>query len=144
VQDPTHRVPPGWFPPRVVLYDGACGLCHRTVAWLVRRDRGRQLWFAPLQGETAARLRALHSEIPRGLDTVVLVDAGGVHLRGQAVVRAARHLDPPWRWVGWLGLLPGPVVDLAYRLVAQARHRVWGRLDVCTAPAVEDRARFLP
>ena len=51
------------------------------VAWLLSKDRRRQLWFAPLQGETAARLRALHPEIPVDLDSVVLVDHGRVHLR---------------------------------------------------------------
>ena len=45
-------------PQPIVLYDGTCGLCHRSVQWLSRRDRG-QLWYAPLQGETAAALQTL-------------------------------------------------------------------------------------
>ncbi|MBK7537805.1 MAG: DUF393 domain-containing protein [Myxococcales bacterium] len=57
----------------VILYDGQCGLCHRSVRWLVRRDRGR-LFYAPLQGPTAARLRLRHREIPETLETVVFVE----------------------------------------------------------------------
>ncbi len=42
------------LPGPTVLYDGECGLCHRSVKFLLKRDR-HQLWYAPLQGETAAR-----------------------------------------------------------------------------------------
>lgn len=132
------------LPSRIVLYDGVCGLCHRMVSWLVRRDRDHMLWFAPIQGETAARLRALHPEIPTGLDTVVFVDEGGVHLRSKAFLHAARHLPPPWRWASGLRWLPGYVLDPFYRLVARVRYRVWGRSDTCRVPAVQDRSRLLP
>jgi predicted DCC family thiol-disulfide oxidoreductase YuxK len=137
-------LPPGQLPPRIVLYDGVCGLCDRAVAWLLSKDRERQLWFAPLQGETAARLRRLHPEIPLDLDTVVLVDAGRVHLRSKAFLQCARYLGPPWRWASWLAWLPGPVLDLAYRLVARVRYRVWGRFDACRVPTAGDGSRFLP
>jgi predicted DCC family thiol-disulfide oxidoreductase YuxK len=38
----------------VVFYDGVCGLCDRSVQFLLARDRERVLHFAPLQGSTAA------------------------------------------------------------------------------------------
>lgn len=143
---PEHapELPSGTLPPRIVLYDGVCGLCHHTVRWLLSKDRARRLWFAPLQGATAARLRALHPEIPLELDSVVLVDAGRVHLRSQALLHGARHLGAPWRWASWLRWLPGPVLDPFYRLVARVRYRVWGRFETCRAPGVEDRSRLLP
>ena len=40
----------------VVFYDGVCGLCDRTVRFLLRRDRRDRLRFAPLQGEVARKL----------------------------------------------------------------------------------------
>jgi predicted DCC family thiol-disulfide oxidoreductase YuxK len=142
---PDHAaedLPP--LPPRIVLYDGVCGLCHRAVVWLVARDRDRRLWFAPLQGETAARLRERHPGIPAGLDSVVLVEEGRVYLRSRAFLRAAGHLRAPWRWARWLAGIPGAFLDPAYRLVAGVRYRVWGRFDACRAPAVGDRSRLLP
>jgi predicted DCC family thiol-disulfide oxidoreductase YuxK len=128
----------------IVLYDGVCGLCHRAVAWLVAHDRERRLWFAPLQGETAARLRAAHPEIPGDLDSVVLVEGGRVHLRSQVFLRGARHLAWPWRLGWWLRWLPPALLDPAYRAVARVRYRVFGRFEACRVPAAADRARFLP
>lgn len=38
----------------VLFYDGVCGLCDRSVQFLLARDRERVLHYAPLQGPTAA------------------------------------------------------------------------------------------
>jgi predicted DCC family thiol-disulfide oxidoreductase YuxK len=135
---------PAELPARIVLYDGVCGLCHRAVRWLLSKDRERMLWFAPLQGETAARLRADHPEIPGELDSVVLVDGECVYLRSKVFLHAARYLPAPWRWASGFAWLPGPVLDLLYRLVARVRYRVWGRFDACKVPEAEDRSRLLP
>ncbi len=131
------------LPGPVVLYDGECGLCHRAVKFLLARDR-RQLWYAPLQGETAAKLRAEHPEIPTTLESVVLVDGGRVHLRSKAFLYGARYLTRPWRWAYHFRWLPALLLDLAYRVIARIRYRVWGKFDTCTMPTTEQRAHLLP
>lgn len=130
--------------PPVLLYDGTCGLCDRSVQWILRHERDRELTFAPLQGATAAALRARHHDIPEQLDTVVLVQDDHVRLRSKAFLYAARHLRAPWRWAYALRWLPALVFDLGYRVIARVRYRVWGRVDACAMPASEHRARFLP
>src|SRR5688500_5144509 len=109
-------------PGPIVLYDGECGLCSRSVRFLLARDGG-QLWYAPLQGETAAALRAKHPEIPRTLESVVLVDGDRVHLRSKAFLYGAKYLTRPWRWAHALRWLPAFLLDLGYRLVARVRYR---------------------
>ncbi len=127
----------------IILYDGVCGLCHRTVQFLIRRDRKR-LRYAPLQGETARALRAVHSEIPATLESVVFIDNGRVYLRSRAFVQAARYLTLPWR-IAYCGRwIPALVLDLAYRGIARIRYRIWGRFETCTIPSAEDSSRILP
>jgi predicted DCC family thiol-disulfide oxidoreductase YuxK len=127
----------------IVLYDGVCGLCSRSVRWLIRHDSDRNLRFAPLQGDTAAQLRLEHPEIPRDIDTVVLVDDGRVYLRSKAFLHVARHLDRPWRWGYAFRWLPAFLLDPIYRLVARVRYRIWGKTDACELPAPDERALFL-
>jgi predicted DCC family thiol-disulfide oxidoreductase YuxK len=128
-----------------VLYDGTCGLCSKSVQWILRHEADHALVFAPLQGETAAELRARHPEIPNTLDSVVLVDeADRVWLRSKTFLRVAKHLRTPWR-IGWhVRWLPAFVLDLGYRVIARLRYRIWGRADACEIPAPESRERFLP
>ena len=127
----------------IVLYDGVCGLCSRSVRFLIKRDHARRLRFAPLQGETAARLRAEHPAIPETLESVVLVEDGRAHLRSKAFLRVSRHLTRPWRWGWYFRWMPAFLLDLGYRLIAAVRYRIWGKVDLCELPAPEERARFL-
>jgi predicted DCC family thiol-disulfide oxidoreductase YuxK len=130
--------------PAIVLYDGTCGLCHRSVKWILRNEHDHELRFAPLQGTTAARLRLEHPEIPSFVESVVLVENGRVSLRTKALMAVARHLRAPWRWLYRLRFLPASLLDLGYRALAAVRYRIWGRAQVCDVPAPAQRARFLP
>lgn len=130
--------------PPIVLYDGTCGLCHKSVKWILRHEDDHEIQFAPLQGSTAAALRTKHPEIPENVDTVVLVEDGKARLRSKAFFYISRHLRRPWRFMYKLRWLPAVVMDLGYRFVAAIRYRVWGRADACELPSPEQRQRFLP
>jgi predicted DCC family thiol-disulfide oxidoreductase YuxK len=127
----------------IVLYDGQCGLCHRSVRWLLRRDGGR-LRYAPLQGPTAAELRRRFPQIPMTLESVVLIDEERAWLRSRAFLHAARYLDRPWRWAYALRWLPAAILDPLYRVIARYRYRWFGHYDECRLPSEPDRRRFLP
>lgn len=131
------------LPGPIVLYDGVCGLCHHSVKFLLKRDQN-QLWYAPLQGETAAKLRAEHPQIPETLESVVLVDDGKAYLRSKAILHVTKYLTRPWRWAYHFRWLPAFLLDLAYAVVARVRYRVWGKLDACTMPTADQRAHMLP
>ena len=127
----------------VVLYDGVCGLCAKSVRWILRHERDREIRFAPLQGPTAAAYRARYPAIPESIDTVVYIDGDRAHLRSKAFLHLARHLRAPWRWVYAMRWFPGFLLDLGYRLVAATRYRLFGKHDSCEIPSPETRARFL-
>ena len=139
---------PAALPPRLVLFDGVCGFCDDAVQWLIAHDPAGRLHYAPLQGETAARLRRLHPEIPVDLDTLVLVESehgrSRVYLRSQAILRTCAQLARPWRWLAWLGWLPRALAEAAYRFFARRRYRWFGRLEACRIPDAGVRSRFLP
>jgi predicted DCC family thiol-disulfide oxidoreductase YuxK len=128
----------------IVLYDGTCGLCARSVRWILAHERDRELRFAPLQGPTAAALRGRYPRIPESVDSVVYIDGTRAHLRSKAFLHVARHCRAPGRWAHAVRWLPGFLLDLGYRLIAAIRYRVWGKVDACELPSPENRARFLP
>jgi predicted DCC family thiol-disulfide oxidoreductase YuxK len=132
-------------PARIVLYDGVCGFCNGSVRWLAAHDRDARLHYAPLQGATAAALRARHPEIPTELETIAYVEEDGrVSMQSAAVFRVLRELPAPWRWIGALrGLLPHALWDAAYRAFARRRYRWFGRLEACPIPPPALRARIL-
>jgi predicted DCC family thiol-disulfide oxidoreductase YuxK len=132
----------------LVLYDGECGLCDRTVQWLLRHDRRGVLTYAPLQGETARPFVANVPGDKRELDTLVFVersDDGAIRVtdRSRGVFRILGTLGGFWRVVSWLRFLPRFLTDLGYRIVAKNRIRWFGRVDACRVPDAAVRQRFL-
>ena len=135
--------------PTWVLYDGTCGLCDRTVQWLLARDRAGALRFATLDGTTGSAVRARHPGLPPADETIVLVEAPEragerVLVRSDAVLAAVARLGGGWRLVEvLLRLVPRPLRDAAYRFIARRRTRWFGRLDACKVPTAAERPRFL-
>jgi len=101
--------------------------------------------FAPLQGDTAARLLAERPEL-RGIDSMIWLDADGqAFTRSAAALAIARHVGGVWATLGALArVVPTPLRDAVYDLVARVRYRLFGRYDACPIPPAEHRARFLP
>jgi predicted DCC family thiol-disulfide oxidoreductase YuxK len=138
--EPSDEAPDG----PIVLYDGDCGFCARSVRWILAHEREPAIRFAPLQGATAARLRRRYPRIPGAIASVVYVADGRAHLRSKAMFHAARHMRAPWCWGHALRWLPGFAFDLGYRLLAAVRYRIWGHADACQLVTPEQRSRFLP
>ena len=127
----------------LVLYDGECGLCDRSVQFILNRDRRGLFRFATLQGETGRRyLRA--AGLPDDyVGSVLLVDDAGVHSHSTAALRVARRLDGTARWLGVGRLVPRPIRDAIYNFVARHRYQVFGKAAACRLPTPGETARFL-
>lgn len=116
----------------VVLFDGVCNLCNSAVRWLVEHDPEGRLSFASLQSSAARRVLDAAgvdeaSELP---DSMVLVDRKGVHVRSTAALRIAGLLGFPYSLGRIAILVPRPLRDAVYRLIARNRYRWFGRRDV--------------
>ena len=138
--------PPAALAGPVLLYDGTCGFCAESVQLVLRHDRRGTLRFAPLQGALGVAVRSSHPELD-GVDSMVWVEPEGagsrVLTRSDAGLRIARYLGGWWRLAGAARLVPRPLRNAAYDLIARHRHRLLAGGPSCLVPAPEDRARFL-
>ena len=130
----------------LLFYDGHCGLCHRAVAFVIARDRRQMFRFAPLQGETFAKLvpGTQKASLP---DSLVLWTAGGDLLtRSDAVLQLLRGLGGFWAFLAGCGrLLPKRLRDGAYDRIAATRQKRFGtREELCPLVPPELRDRFDP
>jgi predicted DCC family thiol-disulfide oxidoreductase YuxK len=134
----------------ILLYDGVCGLCNRLVQFVLRRDPAGVVRFAALQSELATRILTRHGADARDLDTVYVVvnyelsDENLLSL-SDAVIFILQHLGAAdLRGAGRvLQVVPRPLREWGYRLVARNRYRIFGRYDTCPMPTEEFRSRFL-
>ena len=70
----------------LVFFDGVCGLCNRSVNFLLRIDRKRdQLRFAPLQSQLAAGLGLVEED--GSMNSMVLQLNGKLYFKSTAALR---------------------------------------------------------
>ena len=129
--------------PAVILFDDVCRLCSRSVRFIIARDPDARFRFAGLGSPTADRLLAGGRNTLEGVDSVVLIEDGEVFIRSTAALRIARGLTAPWPLLYGLIVVPRPLRDLVYDLVARKRYRWFGRLETCLVPTEAERDRFL-
>jgi predicted DCC family thiol-disulfide oxidoreductase YuxK len=132
--------------PETVFYDGACGLCHRSVRFVLLRDRRAQFVFAPIGGETfrAAFRDEEAASLPSSL--VIRTRDGRTLSRSDATIHLLRAVGGGWGLVGaLLRAVPRPLRDLGYRAVARARRRLFAApASGCPAVPPELRVRLRP
>ena len=130
----------------VMLYDGVCGFCNKSVQMILDHDRVGTLRFAALQSDYGKAIIERHAEL-RGVDSVVFVDSSGgaerVFVRSDAALRVASYLGGAWKILLAAKVLPKRLRDYFYDLFARNRYKMFGKYDSCMLPPPEVRSRFL-
>lgn len=151
---------PGWISPRppesgskrtLIFYDGACGLCHRTVRLLLAEDAGGERFrFAPLDSEAfrsacASPTSGFGPEVPIPDSIIVARSDQAMLTRCEGILEIGQQLGGLWRLMaivaGWVPLV---VSNTGYDFVARTRHRLFARpVAACPILPAHLRERFL-
>lgn len=130
----------------ILLYDGTCGLCNRSVQFLIRHDEKSRILFAALQSRFGESVRQRHTEL-RTVDSAVLVEQFSegeqVFTKSDAVLRLVRYLGGVWRLAVVVYIIPRAVRDYVYDQLARRRYKWFGKYDECLLPQPDVRSRFL-
>ena len=127
----------------IVLFDGTCAFCERSVKFIARRDPARYFRFGASQSPSAAALLARHGFTRDMARSIVLIEDGTVYLRSDASLRIAQRMGWPWSMAGVFLWIPRPLRDGVYRVVAAIRHRIAGKSNACEIPPPEIRERLI-
>jgi predicted DCC family thiol-disulfide oxidoreductase YuxK len=131
-----------WPDDDVILYDGVCVFCSRWVRFVAARDADRRFRFAAIQSAYGTRLAQAFGIDPADPDTNAVVHGRIAYFRSDAALTVLSHL-PGWQWMRVLRVVPKPLRDAIYSLVARHRYRIFGKYEVCFVPDAELRARVL-
>ena len=127
----------------VVLFDRVCNLCNGSVLFIIARDPGARFRFAALDSEAARHLLRQYLIGCALPDSLALIERGTVYTRSSAALRIAKRLRFPWPLIYALIVVPWPLRDAVYDLIAHHRYGWFGKRDACMVPTPELRSRFL-
>ena len=116
----------------LILFDGDCSYCNGWVNWIRKHDTSHKFRFAPLDSDEG-REQITQFKIPKAIDSVVLVDDQMAYIRSDAAWRILHALPGSSIWGSMLSIVPRPLRNWGYDLVANNRHRL-GSKDACELP----------
>ena len=130
---------------RIVLFDGVCNLCNGFVNFLIKRDRAKKLKFVPLQSDTGHLLmnKFAISNIEEMPNTLIFIKDFRCYDRSSASLRILSELGGIYKVLKALLIIPKPIRDLVYRLIARYRYKLFGKKESCMVPTPEIKERFL-
>ena len=127
----------------VIVFDGVCNLCSRSVQFIIKRDPGGVFHFAPLQSDSGAGLLNEYGLDASDVKTFLLVRKGKAYIKSDAALEIIKEFHGGWKALTILHIIPGVVRNWCYDIIASNRHRWFGRKDTCMMPTDDIKERFL-
>ncbi|MGB7292158.1 MAG: thiol-disulfide oxidoreductase DCC family protein [Thermodesulfobacteriota bacterium] len=132
----------GVTPSPIVLFDGVCNFCSSVVRFAISRDPDGIFRFASLQSDAGQFFLNKFGLSTDDFDSFVLIEGDRFFLRSTAVLRLCKKLNGLWPLVYLLIVIPAPIRDFIYNIVARNRYRWFGKKEECFIPSAEIRNRF--
>jgi predicted DCC family thiol-disulfide oxidoreductase YuxK len=126
----------------VVFYDGECLFCSEFIQFVQRRDHRHRIFFAPLQGETAAAFAQKFPMDLKDLDTIYFVRKGRLFSQSGATLRILTEAGGLLKILGLFLLVPPFIRNFFYKIVARHRKEIMDP-SKCEIPSPEFRAQIL-
>lgn len=127
----------------IIVFDAECVLCSANARVVLRYDRRGLFRLASMQGEVGAALYRRVGIDPADPETLIVV-TGATALRDSAAIFTIwSGLGWPWRALTVFRIVPRPLRDAVYRLVARNRYRLFGKRQTCWVPSAAQADRVL-
>lgn len=125
----------------IVFYDGDCGLCNRSVAFVLRHERDQVIHFAALQSQFTIDFFKKNNWDAPDLSTVYFYEKGILNVKSTAALKIGRYLKSPRSWMIAFLIVPRFIRDGVYNMIAKRRKGI--SKGFCVMPKPGDRERFL-
>lgn len=126
---------------QIVFFDGVCNLCNASVDFIIKRNKKKNLYIAPLQGQTAKELLDVRYRTFFG--SLIYYDRGKSYIASEAALRIAGQLKFPWSLLRFFLFVPKFIRDRVYFFIAKNRYRFFGQQETCRLPLPEEKKYFL-
>jgi predicted DCC family thiol-disulfide oxidoreductase YuxK len=111
----------------IVLFDGICNLCNASVRFISRHDKDSKIQFASLQSEKAKELLKNAAFNNENLRSIVFIADQKIFLKSDAAIEIAKLLKGFPHYLKYFQIIPRPIRDIVYDLIAKNRYRLFGK-----------------
>jgi predicted DCC family thiol-disulfide oxidoreductase YuxK len=127
----------------IIIFDGHCVLCSRFARFVLRHDRRGLFRLTAAQTPLGQALFRHLGLDPVHFETNVLLERGRAYVKSDGSIRIFAHLGFPWSLALLARLIPRPLCDRLYEVIAKNRLRWFGSQSACFLADPAQRDRFL-
>lgn len=127
----------------VILFDGVCNMCVRSVQFIINRDKKDIFRFASIQSGIGQELIKKHSIDIKKNDSIIVINDKSIKYRSSAVLYILYYLQTIWKLFLVFYVIPYPIRDFFYKIIARKRYFLFGKKNKCMIPDSSISSKFL-
>lgn len=125
------------------LYDGDCVLCDGAIGFTLRHEKAAQIQFISIQSPNGCELARMHGIDPSSPESFLFISNGKACMKSDGVIELSTYLRGTASVVRFGWIIPRPLRDWLYTLIARNRYKWFGKKQRCIIPDDKHRARFV-
>jgi predicted DCC family thiol-disulfide oxidoreductase YuxK len=128
----------------IILFDGLCNFCNSTVLFLIKMDKNASFKFASLQADSGQALLNKFNLPRQDFGSIILIQGNQYFVKSTAILIIIKSLGGYFYPLYLLlSIIPRPISNFFYDLIAKYRFKIWGVRNSCMVPSEDLKERFL-
>lgn len=125
----------------VIIFDGNCGFCNKTIMFIARNDKNNRFEFTSSLSNFGIKLLLKHKINYLEKSTIILVE-NEIYIKSVAI-RKILFKIPFYKMISYLMFLfPRTLSDYVYDFISKNRKLIL-KNNICEIPNVEIRKKFI-
>ena len=127
--------------PKLIFFDGVCGLCNNFVDFVLKRDKHNKFYFTPLQSELSQEV--LPKKYSQNIDTIVYKKEDKIYVKSTAALHIMSDMGGLFKLSKLAFIFPLFIRDAVYDWIARNRYRWFGKHPTCRIPTEKERQKII-
>ncbi|MFD2206470.1 thiol-disulfide oxidoreductase DCC family protein [Kiloniella antarctica] len=127
----------------LLVYDGVCVLCSGFIKFVIKNDKDEKFQFTAAQSKLGQALFRHYNLDTINFETNLLISNGQAYGKMSAFSNCTKLFPYPARILSLSGLIPSPLDNWLYDMIAQNRYSFFGKDESCLIPTGDLKQRFL-
>ena len=127
----------------IILFDGICNLCNRSVQFIIKHDKEKVYRFAAFQSKAGQKLLQQYNLPLKQSSSFLLIENNKAYSQSTAALKVAKNLSGLVKLAVVFNIVPAGIRNIVYNFVARNRYQWFGKKRSCMVPTQDLKARFL-
>jgi predicted DCC family thiol-disulfide oxidoreductase YuxK len=127
---------------KIILFDGVCNVCNKSVQFVIKRDNKNIFKFASLQSNFGQKMIKKYRIHPN-MNSLVLIDEDTCYFESTAALKICKQLNGFWKFMYIFIIVPAPIRNFVYRIIAKNRYKWFGHTQSCPVYPPDVRKKFI-